>query len=168
MERNHHYTCQPLPSWLLVTNSTHLPARVNSLVGAGKTVSLEGSWASLVAQTIKNPPAMRETWVRSLVWEDPLEEGMQPTSVFLPRESPWTEEPGRLQSMGLQRVGPDWATKNSTAQHREKLEDQNAQRRIKDLGKYEGSEQMEIWNKEDNQTKMLLTPASHKATFYLK
>ena len=39
--------------------------------------------------------------------EDPLEEGMQPIPVFLPGESPWTEEPGRLQSMGLQRVGYD-------------------------------------------------------------
>ena len=57
--------------------------------------------ASLVAQTVKNPPAMQETWVRSLGWEDPLEEGMTPhTLVFLPGESPGTEEPGRLQSMG--------------------------------------------------------------------
>ena len=57
--------------------------------------------ASLVAQMVKNPPAMQETWVRSLGWEDPLEEGMTPhTPVFLPGESPGTEEPGRLQSMG--------------------------------------------------------------------
>ena len=56
--------------------------------------------ASLVAQTVKNPPAMQETWVLSLGWEDPLEEGMTPhTPVFLPGESPGTEEPGRLQSM---------------------------------------------------------------------
>ena len=52
--------------------------------------------ASLVAQRVKNLPAMRETWVRSLGWEDPLEEGMGPTPVFLPGESLWTEEPGRL------------------------------------------------------------------------
>ena len=45
---------------------------------------------------IKNPPAMRETWVQSLGWEDSLEEGMATTPVFLPEESPWTEEPGRL------------------------------------------------------------------------
>ena len=45
---------------------------------------------------------MRETWVRSLGWEDALEEGMQPTLVLLSRESPWTEEPGGLQTMGLQ------------------------------------------------------------------
>ena len=48
---------------------------------------------------------MRETCVQSLGWEDPLEEGMQPTPVFLPGESPWTEEPGGLQSMGSQRAG---------------------------------------------------------------
>ena len=45
-------------------------------MGAGKTVSLEGSWASLVAQMVKNTPAMWETWVQSLVWGDPLEKGM--------------------------------------------------------------------------------------------
>ena len=74
------------------------------------------SWASLVAQIVKNLPAMRETWVQSLGWEDPLEEDMQPTTVFLSGESLWTEEPGGLQSMGSQRVGHDWATKHSTAQ----------------------------------------------------
>ena len=42
---------------------------------------------------VKNTPAMQETWVQFLDWEDPLEEGMQPASVFLPGESPWTEEP---------------------------------------------------------------------------
>ena len=53
-------------------------------------------WASLVAQTVKNLPAMRETWVLSLAWEDPLEEGMATHSsiLFLPRESLWTEELG--------------------------------------------------------------------------
>ena len=60
--------------------------------------------ASLVAQTVKNLPAVWETWVQSLGWED-LEEGMQPTPVFLPGESLWTKEAGRLQSMGLQSNG---------------------------------------------------------------
>ena len=59
------------------------------------------------AQLVKNLPAMRETWVPSLGWEDPLKEDIQPTPVFLPGESPWTEEPGRMQSMGSQRVGHD-------------------------------------------------------------
>ena len=64
-------------------------------------------WASLVAQLVKNPPAVQETWVGFLGWEDPLEEGMatQNTPVLLAGESPWMEELGELQSMGLQRVG---------------------------------------------------------------
>ena len=52
---------------------------------------------------VKNLPAVQETWVQSLGWKDPLEKGMPPTPVFLPGESPWTEEPGGLQSMGSQR-----------------------------------------------------------------
>ena len=52
---------------------------------------------------VKNLPAMQETWVLSLGWEDPLEEGMAPTPVFLPGDSPWTEEPDRLKYTGLQR-----------------------------------------------------------------
>ena len=64
-------------------------------------------WASLVAQTVKNPHAMQETWVRSLSWEDPLEEGMATHSSILAWRIPWTEEPGGLQSMGLQRVRHD-------------------------------------------------------------
>jgi len=55
---------------------------------------------------------MRETWVRSLGSEDPWRKVWQPTPVFLPGESPWTEEPGGLQSMGLQRVRHDWAAKH--------------------------------------------------------
>ena len=61
-------------------------------------------WASLVAQMVKNPPTMRETWVRSLGWEDPLEEGMAIHSSILAWRIPWTEEPGGLQSMGSLRV----------------------------------------------------------------
>ena len=63
--------------------------------------------ASLVAQLVKNPPAMLETWVRSLGGEDPLEEHMAISPVFLPGEAPRTEVPGELWSMGLQRVGHD-------------------------------------------------------------
>ena len=61
-------------------------------------------WASLVAQLVKNPPAMWETWVRSLGWEDPLEKEMATHSNILPWEIPWTEDSGGLQSMGSQRV----------------------------------------------------------------
>ena len=106
---------------------------------------------SLVAQLVKNLPAMQEALVQFLGWEDPLEKGKaidssilgflqwlrwekihlqcrrpgfnpwlgkipwrrawQPTPVFLPGQSPWTEEPGGLQSMGSQRVGHNWETK---------------------------------------------------------
>ena len=58
--------------------------------------------ASLVAQTVKNPPTMWETWVRSLGWEDLLEEGMATHSSILAWRIPWTEEPGGLQSVGSQ------------------------------------------------------------------
>ena len=64
--------------------------------------------ASLVAQMVKNP--LQCGRLGSLDWEDSLEEGWQPTPVFLPGESPWTEEPGRLQSMALQRFRHDWMT----------------------------------------------------------
>ena len=63
--------------------------------------------ASLVAQMVKNLPAMQETWVRFLGWEDPLEKGMATLFSVLAWRIPWTEEPGGLQSMGLQRVGHD-------------------------------------------------------------
>ena len=64
--------------------------------------------ASLVAHLVKNPPAMWETWVWSLSGEDPLEKGMATHSSILAWRIPWTEEPGRLQSMGSQRVRHDW------------------------------------------------------------
>ena len=63
--------------------------------------------ASLVVQMVKRLPAMRETWVQSLGWEDPLEKEMATHSSTLAWKIPWMEEPGRLQSMGSQRVGHD-------------------------------------------------------------
>ena len=63
--------------------------------------------APLVAQTVKILPAMQETWVPSLGWEDPLEKGMATHSSILAWKIPWTEEPDRLQSMGSQRVRHD-------------------------------------------------------------
>ena len=63
--------------------------------------------ASLVAQTVRNLPAVLETLVQSLGWEDPLEKGMAPHYNILAWQIPWTEEPGGLQSMGFQRVGHD-------------------------------------------------------------
>ena len=60
-----------------------------------------------MAQAVNNLSAMQETWVKSWVWEDPLEKGMATHSNFLAWRIPWTEEPGELQSMGLQRVRYD-------------------------------------------------------------
>ena len=60
-----------------------------------------------MAQWVKNPPAMQETWIRYLGWEDSLEEEMATHSSLLAWKISWTEEPGRLQTMGLPRVGHD-------------------------------------------------------------
>ena len=60
--------------------------------------------ASLAAQMVKTLPAMRETQVQSLGWKDPLEKGTATHSSILAWKIPWTEEPGDLESMGLQRV----------------------------------------------------------------
>ena len=79
-----------------------------SLILANQTTLIYGLyWASLVTQTVKNLPAMQEHQVRSLGWEDPLEEGMSTHSSILVWRIPWTEEPGRLQSIGLHRVRHD-------------------------------------------------------------
>ena len=65
------------------------------------------SWASLVVQTQKNLPAMKETRIRSLGQEDPLENGMATHFTILAWKIPWTKEPGGLQSMELQRIRHD-------------------------------------------------------------
>ena len=70
--------------------------------GEGIGYPLQYSWASLVAQLVKNPAAMRETWVRSLGWEDPLEKGKATHSTILAWRIPWTVQP-----TGSQRVGHD-------------------------------------------------------------
>ena len=75
--------------------------------GEGIGYPLQYSWAFLVAQLVKNLPAMWETWVRSLGWEDPLEKGKATHSSILTWIFPWTEEPGRLQSVGSQKVRHD-------------------------------------------------------------
>ena len=61
-----------------------------------------------MAQSVKNLPAMQETWVWSLGWEDPLEKEMATHSGILAWRIPWTEKPGGLRSMGLKRAGHDW------------------------------------------------------------
>ena len=70
--------------------------------GEGIGYKPQYSWASLVAQLVKNPPAMRETWVQSLGWEDLLEKGKATHSSILVWKIPWT-----VQSMGSQRAGLD-------------------------------------------------------------
>ena len=77
-----------------------------------ETLGKPGSRAPVVSLDLPGsmqvfPPAMQETWVRSLGQEDPLEEGMTTHSSILAWRIPWTEEPGGLQSMGSQRVGHD-------------------------------------------------------------
>ena len=70
-------------------------------------------WSDLAAaaeEMVENLPAMQETWVQSLGWEDPLEKDMATHSSILAWRIPWTEKPGVLQSMGSQRVGHDWVT----------------------------------------------------------
>ena len=75
--------------------------------GEGIGYPLQYSWASLVAQMVKNLPAVWESWVRSLGWEDPLEKGTATHSSILVCRISWTEEPGGLQSIGSQRVRHD-------------------------------------------------------------
>ena len=67
-------------------------------------------WLSHLSQWLKHLPAVRETGVQSLSLEDPLEKEMATRSSTLAWRIPWREEPGRLQSMGLQIAGHDWAT----------------------------------------------------------
>ena len=75
-----------------------------SLPREGIGYPLQYSWASLVAQRVKNLSVMWQNWVPSLGWEDPLEDGMATHSSILAWRIPWTEEPGGLQCMGLQTV----------------------------------------------------------------
>ena len=72
-----------------------------------QTMFSSGYIISLVAQVVKSLPAVRETWVLCLGWEDPLEKGMATHSSILAWRIPWTEASGGLQSMGSQRLGHD-------------------------------------------------------------
>ena len=67
-------------------------------------------WASFIGQSVKNLPAVQQTWVQLLGWEDPLEKEMETHSSILAWKIPRTEKPDGLQSMGFQRVGRDWVT----------------------------------------------------------
>ena len=100
---------------IYVTKLHHLTmvsyGEVKRILNLHKAIPKHG-WAFLVAQTVKNPPAMKETQVWSLSQEDPLEEEMATHSSILAWRIPWTEESGGLQSMGLQRVRHDSVTSN--------------------------------------------------------
>ena len=77
-------------------------------------LSLTYTWASPVAQTVKNLPAIQETWVQSLGWENLLEKGLATHSSILAWTIPWTEKPGGLQPMGWQ---SDWVANSSLNLH---------------------------------------------------
>ena len=89
-----------------------IPVSVRS-PGEGVGYPLQYSWASLVAQLIKNPPAMWETWVGSLGWEDPLEEGRATHSSILAWRIPMDRGAWQATVHGVQRVGHNLATKHS-------------------------------------------------------
>ena len=101
--------------WAAIYGVAQSRTRLKQLSSSSSS-SIRPPWASLVAHTVKYPPAMRETLVRSLGWEDPLKEGMATHSSIPAWRIPRAEEPGRLQPMGSQRVRQDGATKHSTAQ----------------------------------------------------
>ena len=86
-----------------------------SIPGSGRSpgegLPLQYSWAFLVTQMVKNPPAVWEPWVHPWDGKIPWRRAWQPTSVFLSGESPRTEEPIGLQAMGSWRIRHDWATK---------------------------------------------------------
>ena len=106
-----HRCCVPL---IWGSQASFLPNTIQDLLWlslslfSGVLLSFRASlWWKLfttILQVVKYLPAMWDTRVRSLGWDDPWRRKWQPTPVFLSGESPWTEEPGGLQSMGLQRV----------------------------------------------------------------
>ena len=92
----HSFSPKGLPWWLRGKESTCNAGQPGSIPGSGRSAG-EGigyphqySWASLVAQLVKNPPAMWKTWVRSLAWEDPPEKGKATHSSVLTWRIPWT------------------------------------------------------------------------------
>ena len=116
-----------------------------------------------MAQTVKRLPAMQETQVRSLDWEDPLEKEMATHSSILAWKIPWTEETGRLQSMGSQRVRHDWATSLSGG-----TVVKNLRADVGDLGLIPGSGRSpEVGNENPFQYSCLGNPLDTGANYYL-
>ena len=100
------------PAWQADSSPTEPPLNTK-----GRITSLHlAIWAPLVAQTVKSLPAMQETWVQSLGQEDPLEEGMATHDSILASGTPWTEEPGCIQSIESQDVGYTLETKQQQKQ----------------------------------------------------
>ena len=85
----------------------NLKKYINSISVKNTSTCIQEYWASLVAHTVKNLPAMQETRVQLLGQEDPLEKGVATHSSILAWKIPWTEEPGGLQSIGSRRVRHD-------------------------------------------------------------
>ena len=90
------YSFHKAPDSLVGEESTSNAGDPGSILGSRRSAGegigcpLQFSWASLVAQLVKNPPAIRKTWVQSLGWEDPLEKGTAPHSSILAWIIPWT------------------------------------------------------------------------------
>ena len=93
-------------STCIARDSSSIPGLGRS-PGEGIGFPFQYSWASLVAQMVKSPPAVQEIWVRFLGWEDPLEKEMATHSSILAWRILWTEKPGGLQSIESQRVRHD-------------------------------------------------------------
>ena len=100
-----HYRVIPL-------SLAYLAARLNKM---DELMLLCCHQGSLVAQMVKNLPAVQEIWVWSLGWEDPLEKGMGTHSSILSWRVPWTEEPSELRPMGSKRIGHNWVTNTHNA-----------------------------------------------------
>ena len=102
MAENTPWSSPSVKVWMLISHSRPYAQRSTCV-----SWSTNSECPSLVAQLVKNPPAMQETLVQFQGWKDPLEKGTATYSSVLAWRIPWTEEPGGLQSMRLQRVGQD-------------------------------------------------------------
>ena len=101
--------CSP-PQFLHISITWHFDSCTLCRSNNNKQHLSGASTHFLVAQTVNHLSTMQETWVQSLGWEDPLEKKMAVHSSTIAWKIPWTEEPGRLQSMGSHKVGHNWVT----------------------------------------------------------
>ena len=108
------WVCMNSGSWWWTGRPGVLPSMGSHRVGHDWATELSQLRASLVARTVKNLPEMQATWVQFLGREDLLEKEMATHSSTLAWRIPWREEPGRLQSMGLQRLRHNWMTNTHT------------------------------------------------------